>query len=138
MPDLQREVLRVVSEVRELLSDPERWTQESYARDAEGRPTYIIKPWSLDNENDPGPPFGPPVCFCLDGAVRRVTGYEPVEVEVNDRSEALYNGVHKLLENVTRDKTRKASYSEFNDTATHDELMALLDEALETAGRQAR
>jgi hypothetical protein len=50
----------ILRQARELLSDEERWTRGSYARDAEGK----VCGW-----NEPEA-----TCFCAEGAIFRVSG----------------------------------------------------------------
>lgn len=54
--------LETLRAVRELLSDPSRWTRGAYARDAEG-----------NYANASGPNA---VCWCAVGAFEKVTGYK--------------------------------------------------------------
>lgn len=69
-------VLEVLKATRELLSAPERWTKGRYARNADGSCV---------------PPTAPgAVCFCLEGALCRVTaGMERAELLVCEARIAL-------------------------------------------------
>jgi hypothetical protein len=55
------QILDLAKRVRDLISTPERWTQKTYARDANG-----ARIWTGDVT------CGPPVCWCLDGALVRL------------------------------------------------------------------
>jgi len=88
--------------VRDLLADPKRWTQEYCGRTAEGTPITVPSPKA--------------VCFCIMGAIFQTKGTEYAnELEDHLNASPLLDGV---------------SYVHFNDTHTHAEVLALLDERL--------
>lgn len=99
--------LDVLKGARELLSDPEKWTQGWYARDAEGRPA--------DDGNDPRA-----VCWCIWGACEKVAG---------DWSKT--HGATQAL-----DSCAGGHAPTLNDAAgtTHTEILGVLDCAIAKAG----
>lgn len=98
------EVKAKLQEVRALLSDPSRWTKGAFARDASGHNTM--------------PSAGNAVCWCLNGAVRKVFG-----------DESIWSPGLKVLGDEIF-KTHLMSIAGFNDMNTHAEVIALLDKVL--------
>lgn len=94
-----------LQQMRDLLADPQRWTQRYCGRDANGEAVTV--------------PADEAVCFCLMGAIFQTQGTDSsqhiceIEDHLNDSP---------LLEGV--------SYVRFNDTHTHAEVLALLDERI--------
>ena len=88
--------------VRELLSDPNRWTKGAMARNA--------RLWPVDTGNSTAQ------CFCLIGAMARITrrGID------NDRR---YHNLRSLL-------TYQNSLTYLNDSSSHEGLLAFLDNEL--------
>jgi hypothetical protein len=108
-------VLDVLTGARELLNIPERWTQQFSARDGEGYPI------------DPTAPEA--VCWCLLGAlscqIEDLTGDRPRENTV------LWSDTrHTLYDYLDAEK----SISGFNDSHTHEEVVALLDKIIAQEG----
>jgi len=95
-------------QIRDLLADPKRWTQEYCGRTASGDPITVPSPEAT--------------CFCLMGAIFQTQGCETGRT-VNKLEDHLNES--PLLEGV--------SYVRFNDTHTHAEVLALLDERIEAA-----
>jgi hypothetical protein len=95
--------LDVLKDVRELLSDPNHWTKGAYARDAR------------DNFREPRAPDA--VKFCLLGALARfdASEYEPA--------------LSRLAVGVQR-RGQNATLAQFNDASSHEDVLALLDEAI--------
>ncbi|SKB62712.1 DUF6197 family protein [Sphingopyxis flava] len=91
--------------IRDLLADPQRWTQHYCGRTIEGTPITV--------------PAREAVCFCLMGAIYQTQGSDfggnINEIEDHLNASPLLNGV---------------SYVRFNDTHTHAEVLALLDERI--------
>ena len=87
--------------VEELLSDPKRWTQSHSARNAHGMPVSVFSPEAT--------------CFCLYGALRRVYASNIV----------LYEKSSSKLKNLPLPD----GYVQYNDTHTHEEVMALVKKA---------
>ncbi len=91
--------------VRDLLADPERWTQGALARDAHGLSTLGITSEST--------------CFCLMGALYKLHPYG---------GDAFFNLEQHLAHSPALDGD--SSYAHYNDTHTHAEVLALLDERI--------
>lgn len=91
--------------VRELLSDPRRWTRGSVARTAD------------DAETHPRSPNA--VAWCLIGAAEHCA---------TDRH-SYWAARSALLEEVTR-RQPGAGIPRFNDMATHDEILSVVEAAL--------
>lgn len=87
-----------------LITDPEKWTQGAYARDANG---CIVPP------DDPSA-----VCYCSIGAIGAL-GLPCNELE--NTIDYLYVSIGKPI-------------SDFNDGDTHADVMAAWDKAIEKAG----
>ena len=107
--------LDVLTKTRELLSDPERWTKGSMAKNASG---CTVRP---DREDA--------VCFCLDGALTRAAG----------GSGNGYPEATRILEETVSERPWAFCYVDWNDDAarTHAEVLAALDKAIDLArGRQ--
>lgn len=95
--------LKTLKAARELISVPERWTQNIFARDKDGG--------RIDPQSDEA------VCFCSFGAIERFTGCKTLtEVEGH-------------LDNVCA-RLFGTNVISFNDTRTHAEVLALFDAAI--------
>ena len=108
------DVVRVLTEARDLISDPKRWTQGAYARDAHGRQTY----WG-----DPAA-----VCWCASGAISKATKLTPAQSAMNrdlvDQAQAELDSAIDHYGVFT-----------FNDSRTHKEVLEMFDRAI--AGKEA-
>jgi len=91
--------------VKELLADPARWTQGHFARNADGIPT------ASDSQGA--------VCWCISGAVKKCYP------SLKEREEARNRLIDVLSENYDG---AMAIYI-FNDSATHDQVMEVLEKA---------
>ena len=98
------EALETLTAVRELLSDPKRWTQGAMARDAQG--------------NGVGHSSSDAACWCLDGAIRYAERHKPWR----PGSPAFA---------ALRERLHYTSVAMFNDSSEHAEVLALLDRAIE-------
>ena len=94
--------LETLKAARDLISDPARWTQGEYARDADGEE---VKAWSEDA-----------ACFCAYGAIQRFTEREDSEVDF-------------YLKKACSEKFQSDVVT-INDTHTHAEVIALFDAAI--------
>lgn len=93
--------------VRELLSDPDRWTQGAYARDATGHTVLT---------------YAPDACrWCIAGACDRTA---PSTARALQARAALARQAGVRL-------------STFNDTNGHPEVLALIDKAIAAAEAEA-
>ncbi|WOF44336.1 hypothetical protein KNJ79_05235 [Sphingopyxis indica] len=89
--------------MRDLLADPRCWTQGAYGRDAKGHQLTV--------------PHPEVTCWCLMGAAIQTIGHDITD-EIDDH----LNDSPLLKEHQT--------YVGFNDTHTHAEVLALLDERI--------
>lgn len=94
--------LETLKAARQLISDPAKWTQGEYARDADGNE---VKTWS---ENA--------TCFCAYGAIQRVTEREDSEADY-----FLFKACSERF---------GMSVTIVSDTHTHAEVLALFDAAI--------
>lgn len=94
---------QILKDARALIADEKNWTQDKVARDRRG---YSVSPESRRA-----------VCFCAIGALRKTC--------VDDDS-LIY------ARDVLRD-VAKIPITEFNDTHTHAEVIALFDRAIARA-----
>jgi hypothetical protein len=96
----------ILKRIRHLLSDPARWTRGEMARSMFGAPT------------DPAGPNA--TCWCVMGAIHHETKDDPF----------LSGSVYQIL----RVQLQGRAVSEFNDdpTTTHDDLILLIDKAIES------
>ncbi len=100
--------------VKELLSDPNKWTQGAAAVDNEGGSVY---------------PTDRSACqFCLIGGVSRVLGQGPFS-----EKSTLHAEVCEVLRSACREIAGNAYLTRYNDSHTHAEVMGLLDKAIELA-----
>jgi hypothetical protein len=98
------DMLTTLTKARELISDPARWTQGEYARDAKGA------------EVKPGSKYA--TCWCALGAVRKVT-----------RRDSAAHGVLTALQKHCEGPT----VTLFNDGHDHADVLAMFDRAIESA-----
>lgn len=107
------ETVRVLEEVRALLSDEKRWTQHAWARTPSGYEVYPLNPQAS--------------CWCLLGAIERVTGEQP-------KFEATDCVLLPLWEEMMRrhpDATDTETLTAFNDDyARHADVLKLLDDTI--------
>lgn len=90
----------IIREARQLITPPEAWTQGLFCRDKDGTSAKIFSDEAA--------------CFCLLGALRRIT--------IGD-----FKSYYTAKETVEQQGASNASV--FNDTHTHEEVLALLDKA---------
>jgi hypothetical protein len=106
--------LEVLRGARELISDPERWTQGEYARNAEHEAVNFLSPEACR--------------WCLVGALAKASGRDP-----DDHEPAMACVAH-LLRPWSRNVL--VAITSFNDESEHAKALALLDEAIAAeAGR---
>lgn len=101
--------LKFLQDVRDLLTDPARWTQGKFARTAEGDSCYASDPEACQ--------------WCLEGAIKKVAKGRPYGLEVRTRNRLQilvqpYNGLHYN------------GLHYFNDRNLHEDVLALLDSAI--------
>ena len=111
--------LEVLRGMRELLSDPARWTKQVHARDANGR--------------EVPPKHSEAVCWCLDGAMLKVSGHEGFGM-VGEAAEQ-YFAAQRIVRSIARDNglmRGDMAYSDWNDLkdTQHEDVLGLLDRAI--------
>lgn len=111
MPELT--VRDTLVQVRELLSDPRRWIQGWDAKNAEGMGEF--------------PDDAHAVCWCLDGALGKVT--VTADGCFTGRN---YDKARGVLGDILQARFGDRSVITFNDTHKHEEVLSLLDEAIES------
>lgn len=108
----------VLQQARDLISDPKRWTQGTYAKTKEGSIAYP-------------PTHKDAYCFCSIGAIARVQNLLPVDAESS-------KAVGFLTQLVTGQPgvDDRWAIPEFNDSRTHDEVLQMFDFAIEAARKE--
>ena len=91
--------------VLDLLSDPKRWTKDTYARREDGEPVCSRSPRA--------------VSWCIAGAITKC--YPDAE----------YPRMHSIIFNILQKRNVELGIGGFNDDprTTHDQVVALLKEA---------
>lgn len=107
--------IEILTGVRDLLSDPERWTQGASARDAKGEPIDL---YSEDA-----------VCFCAVGAFYRVS-FPTQDQFADDENERAYWDARDL---VNRFLPNDGSLIGVNDLDGREAVLNLLDKAIGAA-----
>lgn len=103
-----RDDLEIIKAARELISDPDRWTQGAYAKDNLGRWTYVSSPDAK--------------CWCSTGAVYKAA---VCDIQASIR-------VLKALDKAVGVHTKlRSNIIHFNDAHTHPEVLAIFDKAIE-------
>lgn len=128
--------LEILRRARERLSDPARWTQGAYARDADGFTTAMY-------DDDA-------VCWCLVGAISKETNilnlpwYGDGEKAVNFLSKQVSTLVSEFNDTHTHgevlallDRAIRGSLIDFNDTHSHEEVLELIDKAIANLSESA-
>lgn len=100
--------LEVLTQARELISDPARWTRGYMARNKSG---------DAVSEKSPGA-----VCWCSIGAMMAVAGSFPNEIY--------------LAWDVLEQLTGVGLLAYFNDNHTHEQVMEMFDAAIILAGEK--
>jgi len=102
---------QVLREARELISDPERWAQGAWAKNAPGHSVQTRAPEA--------------VSWCAAGAIYRCAGNSDLSI---DTRELLYDVIGS---NISPDSGHVIA--EFNDTHTHAEVLEMFDRAIALA-----
>ena len=105
-------VTEILIEARELISDPERWTQGVYARDAQG----IFTDWDSPEA----------VSWCVTGAIAKVV--RSVQESKGDYNALVMSALDKLRCAIGHD-----GVTAFNDAHNHAEVLAAFDKAIEAS-----
>ena len=96
-------MLNTLKKIRQLIEDPERWTQGDYAHDKDGQSVYFMDRAAYS--------------FCLAGAIRRTCNETAVQDYRVYNVLATYIPYGQLL-------------FEYNDKVSHAEIINLLDKAI--------
>lgn len=102
-PENKAEVLSTLNKVRDLLTDPAKWTQNTSARNADGHEEIIESPAAT--------------CWCLYGAILKVRDPEGPAF-----------GSEVTLDYL--DDSLDMAIGRFNDTHTHAEVIQFLDKSI--------
>lgn len=111
----------VLVEARELISDPERWTQGCGSRDVAGRELDATGDASLEGAIHPSA-----VCWCAGAAIQRV-----IHSDDPDVIRPIFSFV---LEAAGEDGW---AIGPWNDRVSHAEVLAAFDKAIEATKGQA-
>ena len=106
--------------VREKISRPESWTKHDYAKDVNGEAVSPIAPEA--------------VCWCIRGAIASVEGIDGDEGDDGDQAFFALGPIGAAVFEKTGDRL----IAGFNDTSTHEEVLAVLDRAVEIARENAK
>lgn len=102
-----KKVCEILKKARELITDPEHWTRDTYARDAEGEYCNMNSPRAAK--------------FCALGAIRRVS---------NSMSLGYLDSDARVAMDMLARKIGGPSIAQFNDHHTHEEVLAKFDGAI--------
>jgi Asp-tRNA(Asn)/Glu-tRNA(Gln) amidotransferase A subunit family amidase len=103
--------LEILIEARRLIESPDNWTIQEFARDRNGH----IAPVASEAA----------VCFCALGAIARAAKIEAGAACRSPAAEALLSAIGT--------SKRVGAVSDFNDTRSHPEVLALFDRAIKAA-----
>lgn len=106
-------ILEQLRETRELLSVPERWTQDQNAKTAAGEYCFTSSPDAT--------------CFCLFGGLLKVAGSGLAVIGADHFLEECYE------EYPLRGPDEDDHYICFNDRSTHAEVISFLDFSIDRA-----
>lgn len=110
--------IELLKKAREIISKPENWTKNSFAKDAYGCSTMITNKEA--------------VCFCSIGAVRRALDV----LDYPDDGEVTYHSAIDRLRQFVHTSNRNtgswATLAGYNDHAdrTHTDILAMFDKAI--------
>jgi hypothetical protein len=117
-----RDPTPILVRARELIADPEHWTQDEYATDNTGR---AVSPFDTDA-----------YCFCTLGAIDRAV-YEQLGGTIprntkglDDTARVENHPLAKAAITKLQDLLGGRFVSDFNDEHEHPEILALLDKAI--------
>lgn len=104
--------IELLQRVRKRIRDPKRWTQNAIARNYSGAPVWP--------ENQSA------VCWCVVGAIVR---------EVYESGERDWYTADKIADILHHNQMRRSSLIDFNDSHTHEEVLAIIDRAIQEVER---
>ncbi len=100
-------ISEILSVARALLEKPHRWTKDAYAADKNGNP--------IDARSEQAQ------CFCIMGAVQR-----QCDLTTEDGRATYFQALKAIAAHLPP----KSTISGFNDNASHDAVLRLLDTAV--------
>lgn len=105
------DIVEALKATKALIDTPKKWTKGALARAESGEPIYTDDPEA--------------VCFCLHGAVNRVSGHQ----------EHLRRGAKDKIALAIDTMYPGYGIAEFNDSSetTHEMMLELLDKAIDAA-----
>lgn len=106
-------IYEYLEQAKEIIKLESNWTQNICARDIEGKDADVHSPNAT--------------CWCLDGAIMKVTNFE----HPNPLRWPEYEKVETFVAN-----SIGRNYATFNDEHTHAEVIAKLDEVIQEAKEQ--
>ena len=115
---------RILRAVRDLLTPKGSWTQGSYARNFWGHACGVFEPSAR--------------CWCLEGAVTRVTGSCWGEGSINVRRKGPYRAGEALIHHrelreldalIVTDSYMNSA-PRFNDASTYEQVLDVIDRAI--------
>ena len=109
--------LQLLEEAKATIQDSKRWTQNAFARDKDNNKVSSRTPTA--------------VCWCSLGALNRIqdTGGEYLKaVQLLTKAVQLLTKAVQLLT-----KAAGTEVAEYNDSSTHEEVLAMWDKAIELA-----
>ena len=106
--------LETLKAARDLISDPARWTKVRLAKDANNKTVNVYDPNAF--------------CFCAMGALLSVSKLEASHWVIAQASDALNSNLP--AEFIRAYNHEYCSFTDFNDTHTHAEVLALFDAAI--------
>ena len=110
--------LWALEDIRELISEPTRWTHGAFARSAEGGDV------GWDNPDA--------VKWCLVGAVKKTIYADRRKPPLNDEIvEGVLDTLHEALDNRIGGRRNPTSLYNFNDATVHADVIRLIDESIE-------
>lgn len=110
------EVNRILTEARNLIADPARWTQEAYARNDRGYHVDSTHPTAC--------------CWCASGAMCRVNGPEP-------DSDIWTACIKNMREACAELFPHMSGFVAVNDHGTHADILKVFDRAIEMEAANA-
>ena len=116
MTATQSNIVRILQSAREIIADPARWTKNAVARNAAGKEVPASHPEA--------------VCWCVTGAIGRVTGYPDIE-----RYRALKVLQNAQIYDIGAQPQWTTIYNDFFLT-THADILRLFDAAIVRAEKE--
>lgn len=117
--------VELLIEARALISDPNRWVQNALVATVEGAP--------LPSPSSPGI-----ARYCMLGAIVCLTDPAEVDYLTSRRTITSTMLLRKALGRITGEPTRWHAIPDYNDSHTHEEVLAVYDDAIDFALGQGK